>query len=837
MTPSNEVSIIIRVNDSDAAKFGKVADKQRLMGEAAKAAAGDLGKLDAAQRSAAQSANQLTTAESRAAEKLDKKHTQAIIDDRARTQRMLDERVAAQLAYQRRIDALQAQAVLEDRARERQKTQQREVESARRVAIEAAALDKIGHLHTQAIIEDRARERARTLVVEREAAQQRAARMAALRNAGAGVLSYAGAGFGTNALGAGIVAAGSATYASATSIAFERAEQSIASVTGSLAGAQRQMQAVEFQAQRLGINILDLARLYGRFEAASKGTTLEGAKARDIFYAVAEAAQRLSLRGDEVEGVLRAIEQMMSKGKIQAEELRGQLGDRLPGAFNIMARAMGVSAGQLDKMLKAGEVASEEVLPKFAAELRKTFNTDINTRIETTISNFQRLLNEIRLTADAAGDKLNPALSATASRFADIIAFARDNNGAILTALFTQGAGSFARIDALAQQHAQQRAHGEIVREQIDDAVFNPQGLVDRAIRPGATRPFYGPGTPYVPEAIDLTAGVTPLDPERVAKLREELALMGEKSEVAKTLWQYSEGEFKNANATERAIALQVAALKDKQAAEKESAKERDQAEKEQTRERERELKVAMDLEEKDRERIRAQMIRNEILAAEVTLGAKLTRSAQQLVELDMARAEIGNRTLESELLRGHHLETIIESRQFYSKLFDSMERDAKRTTDNMSVFAERAAQNMQDTFADYLFNPFENGVRGMLNSFTDALHRMVAQAAAAQFFDTVMPRLTGSRVGAVDFVNQDPFGDVQYVGGKAGSVSSGAESKVIVNVANYGSSSAAQEEVSARMSPEGLIIDVVLRDITQGGRVSKALAARGLPMRPTVRY
>lgn len=48
-----------------------------------------------------------------------------------------------------------------------------------------------------------------------------------------------------------------------------------------------------------------------------------------------------------------------------------------------------------------------------------------------------------------------------------------------------------------------------------------------------------------------------------------------------------------------------------------------------------------------------------------------------------------------------------------------------------MENLGERAAQNIQDAFANFLFDPFDKGVRGMLISFIDALRKMLAQALA----------------------------------------------------------------------------------------------------------
>src|SRR5690606_22452128 len=79
------------------------------------------------------------------------------------------------------------------------------------------------------------------------------------------------------------------------------------------------------------------------------------------------------LSTDELKGVYLALEQMLSKGKVTTEELRRQLGERLPGAMGIMAKAVGVSVSQLDKMLKKGEVLSSVALPKFAKALEEAY--------------------------------------------------------------------------------------------------------------------------------------------------------------------------------------------------------------------------------------------------------------------------------------------------------------------------------------------------------------------------------------------------------------------------------------------------------------------------------
>lgn len=146
-------------------------------------------------------------------------------------------------------------------------------------------------------------------------------------------------------------------------------------------------------ADNYGVKINGLTRSYVKFTAASKGTRLEGEKANEIFDKVTKSSAQMGLSADETGGVLKALEQIMSKGKVQAEELRGQLGDRLPGAFNIMAQSMGVTTAELDNMLKRGEVMADEVLPNFAIQLEKTFGADKTQRIDNLVSAENRFSN------------------------------------------------------------------------------------------------------------------------------------------------------------------------------------------------------------------------------------------------------------------------------------------------------------------------------------------------------------------------------------------------------------------------------------------------------------
>ena len=66
-------------------------------------------------------------------------------------------------------------------------------------------------------------------------------------------------------------------------------------------------------------------------------------------------------------------------------------------------------------------------------------------------------------------------------------------------------------------------------------------------------------------------------------------------------------------------------------------------------------------------------------------------------------------------------------------KIAEKNFKEATKAIDELSVFAEEAARNMQDAFADFLFDPFEDGLEGMVNGFADTLRRMAAEVVAAK--------------------------------------------------------------------------------------------------------
>lgn len=149
-----------------------------------------------------------------------------------------------------------------------------------------------------------------------------------------------------------------------------------------------------------GVDLVATAERWIKFLAAAKQSNVTLRDTENIFRSMTKAGAVLGLKTDELRGIYLALEQMLSKGKVTTEELRRQLGERLPGAMGIMAASMGVSIAELDKMMKKGEVLSAEVLPKFAEAVEVAFGIQQVERVETLQSSIGRMSSSWQIFVD-----------------------------------------------------------------------------------------------------------------------------------------------------------------------------------------------------------------------------------------------------------------------------------------------------------------------------------------------------------------------------------------------------------------------------------------------------
>jgi len=107
----------------------------------------------------------------------------------------------------------------------------------------------------------------------------------------------------------------------------------------------------------------------------------------------------------------------------------------------------------------------------------------------------------------------------------------------------------------------------------------------------------------------------------------------------------------------------------------------------------------------------------------------------------------------------------------------DTMRHEVKEVFSEMSYFAEQAARNIQDAFADFLFDPFEKGLQGMLESFINTLRRMAAEMLAAKILFSVF---SGTPLGKF-FPNPAPQGS-SMAGGMLAPVGGAGDVTVMID-------------------------------------------------------
>lgn len=137
------------------------------------------------------------------------------------------------------------------------------------------------------------------------------------------------------------------------------------------------------------------------------------------------------------------------------------------------------------------------------------------------------------------------------------------------------------------------------------------------------------------------------------------------------------------------------------------------------------------------------------------------------------ARGEVG---LHAEALAGLQREVLpalramgIEeaaAQDLIEKRAQKMAQGVKSSYDQMSQFAIQAARNMQDAFANFLFDPFQGGLKGMLTSFVNILRQMAAQAAASAIFTAIGQAATAGKLGSMAASLAGMFGGARASGG-----------------------------------------------------------------------
>lgn len=202
-----------------------------------------------------------------------------------------------------------------------------------------------------------------------------------VRGFGDNIASFATLGFGTGAA-AGLYEVGKA--GTEAQIQLEKLQKAFSAIYGDDTRGRQQLEFIRQTSSELGQEFYSAAEGAKVFFASGQGTGIAD-QLNDIYTGFTKAGAALSLSSDDMQGIFIALGQVLSKSKVQAEELRGQIGERLPGAFQIAAQAMGMSTAELDKLMSEGKLLAEDLLPKMAQVLDEKYGKAAQGMADTTL--------------------------------------------------------------------------------------------------------------------------------------------------------------------------------------------------------------------------------------------------------------------------------------------------------------------------------------------------------------------------------------------------------------------------------------------------------------------
>lgn len=171
----------------------------------------------------------------------------------------------------------------------------------------------------------------------------------------------------------------------------------------------QEMEYVADMANRLGLNLQGVYQPYAKFMTSFTRSGGSIQQSRQIFEDLSTAMVSLHLNAAQMEGVFVALEQMANKSTVQSEELKRQLSNYLPGAFELAAESMGITAGELTELMKKGLVVSKDFLPKFAETVKNSLGKQVGIAVDQYNAHLNRMQSQTFIAQTNLGSAWNTA--------------------------------------------------------------------------------------------------------------------------------------------------------------------------------------------------------------------------------------------------------------------------------------------------------------------------------------------------------------------------------------------------------------------------------------------
>ena len=195
--------------------------------------------------------------------------------------------------------------------------------------------------------------------------------------AGGLAAQFTGASVAAGALGGAVVGVGAALVGVTADVttfnnALLKQQRALANTVSTSEELEAAFAAIERASDDFLVPIGEATAQFTKLNAAARASGFTVEEVEEVYRGLAAANTALGGDSERLQGILLATQQVFSKGKVQAEELRGQIGERLSGAFAKFAESAGLSTSELDKALEKGEVSLEDFV-RFSKSLLEDY--------------------------------------------------------------------------------------------------------------------------------------------------------------------------------------------------------------------------------------------------------------------------------------------------------------------------------------------------------------------------------------------------------------------------------------------------------------------------------
>ena len=226
--------------------------------------------------------------------------------------------------------------------------------------------------------------------------------------------------------------------------------QAVTSETGTFSNS---LAFVDNLAQRFNVPLESARQGFVKLYASMQPTGFSQGQIEGLFTGISQASAAFGLSADKVDRVNYAFAQMASKGQIMSEELKGQLGDVLPGALSLFAEAAKMSIPEFSKAMEDGAFKGEammQVLENVGILMKVKFGAAATSAAKTLQGALNGIQNNLKLMYEALGPVVNRMAAVFGPQITSLIKNVTDVIKAFEAGVSTTG-DSFAAMSPQAQ--------------------------------------------------------------------------------------------------------------------------------------------------------------------------------------------------------------------------------------------------------------------------------------------------------------------------------------------------------------------------------------------------